>query len=149
GGAGKGKVTTTDFSMNRETPEYFADMLDGTYAVADGSFYTSDLGDVIGDRNWDSEVTNTNDLSANHISLASYPNPLRQNGTLEYALDRGAEVSIEWYDVAGRQLRQEIKGFQSAGFHRTSLRSEQLRPGLYFVKLRAGGRSGILRLTVQ
>ncbi|NJC24937.1 T9SS type A sorting domain-containing protein [Neolewinella antarctica] len=150
GGAGKSKVTTTEFTMNREMSDYF-----GYEATLDASYNTSDSlltgtgGAPVGDRTWMSTITNTNDPQRSEVAMRSFPNPISSNATLEYTLEQAATVRMELFDLNGRQLRQANLGQQSAGVHSTTLERGNLAPGLYLIRISGNGRSGMLRVTVQ
>ncbi len=82
------------------------------------------------------------------VRLTSYPNPIRQQGTLEYALPEAQEVSLTVYDVLGRKVKTLTRGQKEAGRHRVDLRTGQLSSGIYFGRLKAGGQTRTQKITV-
>ncbi len=82
------------------------------------------------------------------VRLTSYPNPIRQQGTLEYALPEAQEVSLTVYDVLGRKVKTLTRGQKEAGRHRVDLRTGQLSSGIYFGRLEAGGQTRTQKITV-
>jgi len=82
------------------------------------------------------------------VRLTSYPNPIRHQGTLEYALPESREVSLQVYDVLGRKVKTLTRGQKEAGRHRVDLRTGQLSSGIYFGRLKAGGQTRTQKITV-
>nr|WP_272509450.1 T9SS type A sorting domain-containing protein [Salinibacter ruber] len=84
----------------------------------------------------------------NEVRLTSYPNPIRQQGTLEYALPEARKVSLQVYDVLGRKVKTLTRGQKEAGRHRVDLQTRQLSSGIYFGRLKAGGQTRTQKITV-
>nr|WP_272504065.1 T9SS type A sorting domain-containing protein [Salinibacter ruber] len=84
----------------------------------------------------------------NEVRLTSYPNPIRQQGTLEYALPESREVTLQVYDVLGRKVKTLTRGQKEAGRHRVDLQTRQLSSGIYFGRLKAGGQTRTQKITV-
>jgi hypothetical protein len=82
------------------------------------------------------------------VSLTSYPNPVRQQGTLEYALPEAREVTLEVYDMLGRQVATLEQGRKKAGRHTARLETSRLSSGVYFGRLEAGGETRTQKITV-
>ncbi len=82
------------------------------------------------------------------VRLTSYPNPIRRQGTLEYALPEAQGVSLQVYDVLGRKVKTLTRGQKEAGRHRVDLRTGQLSSGIYFGRLKAGGQTRTQKITV-
>jgi hypothetical protein len=82
------------------------------------------------------------------VQLTSYPNPVRQQGTLEYALPKEAKVTLRVYDVLGRRVATLATGTKEAGTHTVSLKTETLSSGVYFGRLQAGNRTVTQKITV-
>ncbi|MCS4051272.1 surface protein [Salinibacter ruber] len=82
------------------------------------------------------------------VRLTSYPNPIRQQGTLEYALPESREVTLQVYDVLGRKVKTLARGQKEAGRHRVDLQTRQLSSGIYFGRLKAGGQTRTQKITV-
>ncbi len=74
------------------------------------------------------------------------PNPFNPVTSIEYAIARPGQVSIEIHDASGRLVRRLVDGEQSAGEHRARWFGEDDRgavvpAGLYFYTIRSGGES--------
>ncbi len=81
------------------------------------------------------------------FELAVAPNPARSRATVTYRLDASGEVSLAVYDVLGRRVAVLADGRAAAGLHRVAL-PEALPSGTYVVRLVAGGRAVVRRLSV-
>jgi PKD repeat protein len=78
-----------------------------------------------------------------------YPNPSSGETTIAYTLSQNADVSISLYDLVGREVVPAEKiSNQIAGAHEMKLEASALQPGIYLVRLIAGGKSETKRLFV-
>lgn len=67
------------------------------------------------------------------------PNPASAGCTVSYVLPRAAHVRLSLLDVQGREVwRLEASGL-SAGRHLATLDAGHLAPGLYVMRMAAGG----------
>lgn len=82
------------------------------------------------------------------LTLTTYPNPLRQQATVEYALPEVRDVRLEVYDVLGRRVAVLEDGRRKAGRHVLKLDADRLSSGVYFSRLRAGGQTRTQKITV-
>jgi hypothetical protein len=82
------------------------------------------------------------------VSLTSYPNPVRRQGTLEYALPKPSEVTLKVYDILGREVATLQRGQKQAGRHQVTLETDRLSSGAYFGRLEAGGKTRTQKITV-
>lgn len=69
----------------------------------------------------------------------SFPNPFRSATTIEYTLERAAEVEVVVYDVLGREVATLAKGAQAAGTAQVEWDATGLPTGLYIAQLRVNG----------
>ncbi|WP_263788931.1 BspA family leucine-rich repeat surface protein [Salinibacter grassmerensis] len=90
----------------------------------------------------------TDKVLPEEVRLTSYPNPVRRQATVEYALPEAGEVSLQVYDVLGRRVATLEQGRKEAGRHRADLRASQLSSGVYFGRLEAGGQTRTRKITV-
>jgi len=82
------------------------------------------------------------------------PNPFWGATTLRYVLPAAGRVSIGVYDLAGRQVAQVLNRAESAGPHAAHFRGqdrrgEPLEPGVYLVRLEAGGERRVVRVVLS
>lgn len=79
---------------------------------------------------------------------ASYPNPVRTQATISYALPEAAEVTLTVYDVLGRKVKRLVQSAHAAGFHRAQFDASGLPSGTYLYRLRAGTFTKTKRMVV-
>ncbi len=93
-------------------------------------------------------VTQAEDLS---IRLNdAYPNPASGTFTVPYSLDQSREVTIQLYDLNGRQLKRVVKGRQPAGTYQEEVNVADLSAGLYFYGIQTeSGLSMTKRIVIQ
>jgi hypothetical protein len=77
-----------------------------------------------------------------------FPNPTRHHATLHFGLSEATAVRISVYDLLGRSVQTLAGGRFEAGRHETRLSTSDLAPGMYFVRMRAGGTTRTRKLTV-
>ena len=82
------------------------------------------------------------------VRLTSYPNPVRQQGTVAYTLPEEKKVTLRVYDVLGRQVATLAAGRKEAGRHTVRLETSQLASGVYFGRLTAGEQTRTQKITV-
>ena len=73
--------------------------------------------------------------------LTVYPNPLTPDSKLEYTLLQNEFLSIDVYDVLGRNLGTFFSGKQDSGFHSIPLNTIRLNSGVYILSIRVGSTS--------
>ena len=77
-----------------------------------------------------------------------YPNPIRTQAELEYALPEEADVSIVVYDLLGRQVARLVDEERETGRYQTQVDAGGLASGKYFVRMQAGSFQKTRQLTV-
>lgn len=85
---------------------------------------------------------------------APAPNPFRDRTTLGFDLPAPDAVEVTVYDVAGRTVRRLAAGSRPAGRHAltwdgTTDRGDSVANGVYLVRLRAGERADVRRVTLN
>jgi len=94
--------------------------------------------------------TAINEISANEVfSFGIYPNPAHSSATINFSLNKGADVSFIIYDVSGKIQKQSISKPFPSGDHRYILNLEQLSAGLYFCEIRIGNRKTTQKLVIE
>ena len=79
--------------------------------------------------------------SPSEVTLTAYPNPIRNNGTLEYTLPEASDVTLRLYDTLGRQIETLTNGRNRAGRHTVPLDGTSLSSGIYIARLRTKDRT--------
>jgi hypothetical protein len=69
----------------------------------------------------------------------SYPNPFNASAVIRYKLPQQMQVTIDIYDILGRQVTTLQDGLQSAGNHQVTWNAKGFSSGTYFYKIQAGG----------
>ena len=92
--------------------------------------------------------------AVNGLALfAPVPSPMTSSARVRFALESEADVELTLHDVSGRRVRTLASGRWSAGEHGLLLTRDEpgsaaLRPGLYWLRLTAGGRADTRELVV-
>jgi len=63
-----------------------------------------------------------------------YPNPFNSSTNIRYGLPEEANISIEIFDISGRQVAELVSGVQPAGYHTVTWNANGFSVGLYLVK---------------
>jgi hypothetical protein len=93
---------------------------------------------------YSSHILNVNDVGIlsmpgmADLSFTNYPNPFGRSTTLQFTLKESAAVSLNLYDVHGRQIRSIAHANLPAGTHKYELAGTGLAAGVYYANLRAG-----------
>jgi hypothetical protein len=68
----------------------------------------------------------------------NYPNPFNPTTNVNYGLPEDAHVTIQLYDILGRQVGVLVDEDQQAGYHQVQFDGDQLASGMYFFRMQAG-----------
>lgn len=88
-----------------------------------------------------------------HMAFTILPNPVSDNTTITYLVQKETRVSLALYDVQGRWLRYIQDKMQSPGTYTiywdgTDARGNDLATGVYFIRLGHDERSYVRKITV-
>lgn len=64
-----------------------------------------------------------------------YPNPAKEDLTIEYYLSEETSVRITLFDLSGHLLQQEVHDMQTSGIHEEVLRMDTYPRGTYILQL--------------
>jgi uncharacterized protein YkwD len=83
--------------------------------------------------------------------VAVVPNPFTVTTAIRYELPADAEVTLAVYDVSGRRVAELVRGCRPAGSHAVGWDGHEssgarAAPGVYMVRLQAGGATVACRL---
>jgi hypothetical protein len=84
--------------------------------------------------NFDCIVNSTNDIIENITQVKLYPNPFNNLINIEHELLQSSEVTLQVYDITGKEIQRENLGFQTKGAYQRQLKFS-LPKGIYFVKV--------------
>jgi hypothetical protein len=94
---------------------------------------TTDLGEIPGKTN----------LPRSPELFPPMPNPFNAQTTIRYALHQSGEMTLQIFDILGREVQTLFSGFQKAGQHQinwnaSDRRGAPLASGIYFAVLKTG-----------
>ena len=72
--------------------------------------------------------------------LKIFPNPSKQDFTINYSLNQNGNVLLEVYDVTGRKISTLVSEQQSQGLYKTKFEGSQATDGIYILKGKIGDR---------
>ena len=78
----------------------------------------------------------------------NYPNPFNPTTTIEYALPASGYVTLEIYDVLGREVKTLVNDNESAGYHFVVFDASELPSGVYFYRISAGKYTSVKKLVL-
>jgi hypothetical protein len=81
------------------------------------------------------------------MSAAAFPNPVREHGTIRFALGRPGNVKAAFYDVAGRRLAVMDLGWRGAGEHRAAFRTGGWPAGIVLCRVETVSSSRVIAMT--
>ncbi|MEM6261466.1 MAG: T9SS type A sorting domain-containing protein [Bacteroidota bacterium] len=82
-------------------------------------------------------------------NLAAYPNPTAGLTNFSYELTNGGDISINVYDLAGKEVARVNEGFQTTGSHEVTLDLSSLRNGLYIYQFQVDGQITSGKITLS
>jgi hypothetical protein len=80
--------------------------------------------------------------------LNVYPNPFNPEILLRFNLKNPGYVSINVFDIAGREISQIAGGFLNAGIHERNWNSKGLSSGVYIIRLETPNKIHAKRVAV-
>lgn len=81
------------------------------------------------------------EVPINFSLSANYPNPFNATTIIQYSLPEPSGVSIEIFDILGRNVETVVSGEQPAGHHRVVWDAKDRSSGFYFYRIQAGNFS--------
>lgn len=80
-------------------------------------------------------TTGVNDINTYVDNISVFPNPIRQSATIEFNLISTQHVNISIVNTIGHQVHQVCNEQFSAGKHCKTFSCENLKTGIYFLRL--------------
>jgi endo-1,4-beta-D-glucanase Y len=71
----------------------------------------------------------------------NYPNPFHTTTTIEYSVAEGSQVQLTIYNISGQEIKTLVEEVLPAGKYTVDVELNDLAPGVYFYRLKAGGNS--------
>ena len=78
----------------------------------------------------------------------NYPNPFSTTTTFEYRIPQPSRVTLQVFDVLGRQVIPLVDEEQAEGIHEVEFNRGNLPDGLYYYRLTAGSLSDTKKLLI-
>jgi hypothetical protein len=99
------------------------------------------------------ELVEKESLPTQLILYQNYPNPFNPSTTIRYGLVAESIVSVRVYDILGTQVSTLVQEVQKPGYYtvRWEGRDEKgvaVSSGIYFVRVRVGGRSEVMKMVL-
>lgn len=100
------------------------------------------------------EIAGGNFLSASsavpreYFLHPAYPNPFNPATIIRYDLPIDGDVSLNVYDILGKQVASLIDRVETAGYHEVFFNASNLSSGIYFYRLTAGKFADVKKLIV-
>lgn len=116
-----------------------------------GTGWTATLGYArVGDQTYGTQIVAASEapLAAPAFALAVAPNPTAGAAQVRFALDAPARVRLVVTDALGRSVRTVDAGVRVAGEHTLSVALDRVAAGVYAIRLEAGDRAALVRLSV-
>jgi hypothetical protein len=83
-------------------------------------------------------------FGCNMMEVSIYPNPVYDQTTFTFNLEKNTFVTISILDIQGRLIDMPFTGWQQQGGHQLTFDAANLPSGIYFYRIQAGNvsRSG-------
>lgn len=99
-------------------------------------------------------LLNVNDFASETVSeFKNYPNPFREETTIEFFSKNEQKVTVEVFDLLGKKvnilLDDSVLGKQRLVWNGTDTRGARLNAGIYFIRLQAQGTSKIAKVVLE
>ena len=113
------------------------------YDSSTGEYLVLDINNV---PEWSSNEINilgTGSASSMHIpnqfTLSSvYPNPFNPVTSIEFGIPEDMDISIDVYDISGRQVASIVDGLMESGYHTIAWDASNFSSGVYLLKVSVG-----------
>ena len=93
-------------------------------------------------------ATGIDDSESPVISFTMFPNPSSDEVTLAYEMKETGNISIDVFDITGKNVRSLLNDNIAAGTFKKSFNIASLTAGNYIVRLTANGNSGNHKLNI-
>lgn len=96
----------------------------------------------------DSEVAIATPIPQSFELYPPIPNPFNPTTKLSFILPEAARASLSVYDISGCLVATLVNDWREAGSHEMTFDASKLSSGIYFVRLTAGGYTGVQKLVL-
>jgi hypothetical protein len=123
------KIGEVKAAGNSQTPQYYSYLDKNPY---DLSYYRLKINDLDGKSEYSKVVNLTAKVKG--FTAKVYPNPLKDQATIELTTEQKTDVTIELYDMIGRQVKR-LKAENTEGVVTMPFDMKDLSSGTYFLKI--------------
>ena len=88
------------------------------------------------------------DLPLEYSLMQNYPNPFNAQTVFKYAMPQDSRVSLEIFDILGRNVEVLVDEYQPAGYHQVTWEAKDQVSGTYFYILKVGDVSKKGKMTL-
>jgi hypothetical protein len=92
------------------------------------------------------EVAVSSPMAFNLVGAS--PNPFNPTATISFTLPEASRVTLNVFDVSGRQVAQLVNGLRAAGVHQVTFDGSNLTSGVYLYTLTAGSQTATGKLVL-
>lgn len=119
------------------------------YAATYGKGLFAFLGDTIAPNETVIGIRDNIALIEKESSLKVYPNPASSITNLDYNLPKASKVTLQVYDMNGRLLSSLDKGNQSSGQHSIQMNVQNMKSGVYMIRIITNNSTNTAKLIVR
>jgi len=133
------QLFSIEFEILENTPDSIPVSFTITYVVDEfgNDYYVESIdGFIILDQTIVDE--NIELLSDSYMLTQNYPNPFNSSTIIQYNLPDEAYVTVNVYDLLGRNIETLVSQQQIAGFYQIAWNADHVPSGIYFYKIQAG-----------
>ena len=89
---------------------------------------------------------NENNNYDSWVNVLKVSSPFSRDVSLKYEVVKNCRVKITAYDISGRMVRRLFNGEVQKGIHSVEWNGGEIRNGIYFIRIEAGGSSQAVKI---
>jgi hypothetical protein len=131
---------------SRTTTKHLKTTLSMLLFLLAGSLYSQNLNSI-----HDNPGASANTIPSSQIgfeALQSAAVPFDQNTLISYSMPVAMDVEFKVFDKLGRELTTLVNEIQSPGSHTITLKTANLKAGIYFYMLSMGGYTEVKKIAI-
>lgn len=78
--------------------------------------------------------------------LQNSPNPFNPSTTINFSLEKSGRITLSVYNLSGQLVARLVDEWRDAGAHSVRWAPENLSSGIYFVRLKSGGKANTVKM---
>ncbi len=92
---------------------------------------------------------NEEKASVDDLKIELYPNPATSEVHIRVETEKGGTLNMSLFDITGMKVKEIARTQLSKGVNYVNASIEGIRPGMYFLKVENGGKTGVKKLIVR